>query len=461
MTFPRTRLRRLAVAAAFLAATLAAVSPSAAQDAGRQAAQEAALVPAQEPAPPPAAPPPATAAPAEDPAPGFVRAEGKRFVRAAGTEFQVRGISLGNWLMQEGYMFRFKRARAPREIEAFIEALVGPEDAAEFWRLFHDRYVAEADIRLIAAAGFTTVRVPLHYGLFVDPADPARFEGPGYALLDRLIGWCRAAGLKVILDLHAAPGGQTGVNHDDGPGYPLVFYVPAHRRLTVAFWRHLAERYKDETAVLGYDLLNEPISPYHDIDDLNPRLEPLYREITAAIREVDPNHPIIFEGAQWATSFSMLGPPFADNVGYSYHKFWASLERDSVQEYVDYGNRWDVPIFVGETGELTDEWNAGFRTLNERFGLGWSFWPYKYLEATSNVVAVTPPPGWEIIKEVATREPGRWTDGAMPTRAEAKAILWAYLDAIRLENGTINAGYLASLGLAAPAGKGVAVRDGE
>ncbi len=380
----------------------------------------------------------------------FIRAEGTRLVRPDGTTFAIKGISLGNWLMQEGYMFRFERAKSPRQIEALVERLVGPEEAERFWTAFRDRYVTKADVDFIAAAGFTTIRVPLHYKLFVDAADPARFDGPGWALLDRLIGWCRAAGLKVIIDLHAAPGGQTGVNHDDGPGYPVMFYVPAHMRQTVALWTEIARRYRDEPAVLGYDLLNEPISPYHDTGYLNPRLEPFYRELVEAIRTVDPDHLIILAGAQWSSSFEMLGPPFDDNLAYTYHAFWASTERDGVQKYVNFMTVHDVPVFVGETGELTDEWNERFRTLNERFGIGWSFWPYKYMDSGSTVISVPRPAGWEAIVAASALPPSAWTDAALPSPEVARAALGAYLEAILLENGRINAGYLRSLGLAVP-----------
>jgi hypothetical protein len=384
------------------------------------------------------------------PAAGFVRAEGTRLVAPDGETFAIKGISLGNWLMQEGYMFRFVRAKSPRQIEALVERLVGSEEADRFWAAFRDRYVTKADVDFIAAAGFTTIRVPLHFKLFVDPEDPTRFEGPGWALLDRLIGWCREAGLKVIIDLHAAPGGQTGVNHDDGPGYPVMFYVPAHKRLTVALWTEIARRYRDEPAVLGYDLLNEPISPYHDIGYLNPRLEPFYRELVTAIRAVDPNHLIILAGAQWSTSFAMLGPPFDDNLAYTYHKFWASTERDGVQEYVNFMAVHDVPVFVGETGELTDEWNERFRTLNERFGIGWSFWPYKYMDSGSTVISVQRPEGWAAVVAASALPPDGWSDAALPSSEEAGAALDAYLEAILLPNGRVNDGYLRSLGLAVP-----------
>ncbi len=242
-------------------------------------------------------------------------------------------------------MFKFDHARAPNEIAGVISALIGPEQAARFWSEFRDVYVAEDDIRFIKAAGFNTVRVPLHWRLFVTPGDggPDRFEGEGWRLIDRLVAWCRAAGLRVILDLHAAPGGQTGVNHDDGTGFPLTFYVPHYRALTIALWRALAAHYRDEPAILGYDLLNEPISPYSDENYLNPRLEPLYRDIVAAIRSVDRNHAVLLAGAQWSTSFAVFGRPFDANAVYTYHKFWAVPTRDALQSYVNFSNRWNVP----------------------------------------------------------------------------------------------------------------------
>ncbi len=382
----------------------------------------------------------------------FIHADGTHLVDGNGSRFAIKGINLGNWLVPEGYMFNFKRARSPSEIGDVIEALIGPQEAARFWSKFRDVYIGEEDVRFIKAAGFNTVRVPLHWRLFVEPGDGSadRFEGPGWHLLDRLVGWCRAAGLRVILDLHAAPGGQTGVNHDDGPGFPLVFYVPRYRQLTVALWRALAEHYRDDPTILGYDLLNEPISPYNDMDYLNPRLEPLYREIVAAIRSVDTNHAVLLAGAQWSISFAAFGPPFDANAIYTYHKFWAKPTRDAVQSYLDFSNRWKVPLLIGETGEYNDAWNKTFRELNERFGIGWCFWPYKSLDTETAVVSVPKPAGWDLIAEVGSRDVGTLDEGSLPPRAQAQAILDAYLEAAKFKNDRINAGYLNSLGLAAP-----------
>lgn len=379
-------------------------------------------------------------------APTFIHAEGTRLVDGRGDGFTVKGINLGNWLVPEGYMFKFTRARAPNEIEGVIETLVGAREASRFWTEFRDVYVAEEDIRFIKAAGFNTVRVPLHWRLFVETTNDGadRFDGPGWYLLDRLVEWCRRYGLHVVLDLHAAPGGQTGVNHDDGTGFPLVFYVPRYRRLTVALWRALAAHYRDEPVILGYDLLNEPISPYNDEAYLNPRLEPLYRDLVAAIRSVDPNHVVLLAGAQWSTNFAVFGRPFDANAVYTYHKFWAHPTRDSLQSYLNFSNRWRVPLLIGETGELNNDWNENFRRLHEGFGIGWVFWPYKNLDSRASVVSIRKPQGWDLIAGAGSAEP------SLPPRAQAKAILDAYLEAAKFGNGRINSDYLNSLGLSTP-----------
>ncbi len=375
---------------------------------------------------------------------GFVRAQGTRFVNPDGSTFKIKGMSFGNWLLPEGYMFKFRVQRSPREIESVIEYLAGPEEAARFWKDFRDVYIREDDVAFLKAAGFTTVRIPLHWKFFTTP------DSEGWALIDRVIGWCKAHGIKAILDIHAAPGGQTGVNHDDGVGYPLVFYVPEYRRQTVDLWRRIAERYKDEPAVLGYDLLNEPISPYHDADYLNPRLEPLYAEITQAIRSVDTNHPVILAAAQWSTNFGVFGPPFDANAAYTYHKFWASPERREVQDYVNFANRWGVPLFLGETGELTDEWNARYRALNEKFGIGWSFWTYKNLDSRSTVVSITKPEGWDAIAAFGSVPRSQWDSMKKPPREAVVKTLRAYIENAKFANATVNRGYVASLGLRAP-----------
>src|SRR5919205_742738 len=331
----------------------------------------------------------------------FVTTRGREFVTPAGRPLLLKGINLGNWLLPEGYMLKFKTASSPRLISTALNQLVGEEEANRFWRTYRDNYVTADDVRFIRRAGFTSARVPFNYRLFVSEGDPARLEGPGYKLLDRVVGWCRREGLYVVLDMHAAPGGQTGDNIDDSYGYPFLFESAEAQGLTVRVWQKLAARYADEPAVLGYDLLNEPIAHYFDAAYFNPKLEPLYKKIVAAVRAVDKNHVVFLGGAQWDSNFKVFGPPFDDKLAYTFHKYWMDVKQEAVQEYVDFSAKYGVPVWLGESGENKDEWVASFRELLERNRIGWCFWPHKKLDAASCVVSVNRPKDWDVVSNFA------------------------------------------------------------
>lgn len=391
------------------------------------------------------------AAPAWQPA-GFITADGPRLIRPDGRPFAMRGINLGNWLLPEGYMFGFKHAVAPWQIEGAFAELVGPAAAADFWRQWRDTYIARDDIQLIRRAGFNCVRVPMDYRFFISPRDPAHPTGPGWALLDRLVGWCRDEGLVVILDLHAAPGGQTGTNIDNSRGYPFLYASAADQTLTIDLWRALARHFRDEPAILGYELLNEPIAPDFDPAKLNPLLEPLYRRITDAIRAVDPHHLVILGGAQWDTNFADFGPPFAPGLVYAFHTYWVDPAPASIQRYLDLRARWHAPILLTESGENTDAWIAAFRALLEREQIGWAFWPYKKLAAASCVATVSPPRDWPAIIAFADAPRDTFDEikKARPAPAIATHALAELLENIQTAHCRVNAGYLKALGLKAP-----------
>src|SRR5271169_2863859 len=84
----------------------------------------------------------------------LVRTEGKNFIAPDGSTLHLKGISLGNWLMPEGYMFKFEVAKAPRQIYGAFEGLLGAERAASFWAAYRDTYIGQDDIRFIKQAGF-------------------------------------------------------------------------------------------------------------------------------------------------------------------------------------------------------------------------------------------------------------------------------------------------------------------
>lgn len=379
----------------------------------------------------------------------FVTVRGKQFVAPDGRPLFLKGINLGNWLLPEGYMFKFKTASSPRLIEQVFNQLVGEDEARKFWRAYRDRYITLEDIRFIKRAGFNSIRVPFNYRLFVSEGDPPELEGVGYEMLDRVVGWCRAEGLYVILDMHGAPGGQTGDNIDDSFGYPFLFESAESQELTARIWQKLAARYSREPIVAGYDLLNEPIAHFFDTDYFNPRLEPLYRRLVAAIRRVDRNHVIFLGGAQWDTNFKVFGPPFDPKLAYTFHKYWMDVKQEAVQEYVDFGNKYNVPLLMGESGENTDEWVAAFRALLEKNGISWCFWPYKKVDATSSPVSINKPAEWDSIVAFADHPRTTYEDVRKnrPPKEKVTKALASLLENMLFRNCRINEGYLKALGL--------------
>jgi aryl-phospho-beta-D-glucosidase BglC (GH1 family) len=379
----------------------------------------------------------------------FVTVRGKEFIAPDGRALVLKGIGLGNWLVPEGYMFKFKSANSPRLIQGVLNELVGEDEARRFWKSYRDNYVTEDDIRFIKQSGFNSVRVPFDYRLFVTDDEPRKLEGVGYELLDRVVRWSKKEGLYVVLDMHAAPGGQTGDNIDDSWGYPFLFESAESQDLTVRLWRKLAERYKDEPAVIGYDLLNEPIPHFFDAAYFNPKLEPLYRKVVAGIREVDKNHIVFLGGAQWDTNFKVFGPPFDNKAAYTFHKYWMDVNQQAIEEYVAFRDRYDVPVWLGESGENTDAWVASFRELLERNQIGWCFWPYKKMDSTSSVASINTPPDWDSIVAFADRPRTTFEEirTNRPPKQKVERALAAYLEQIKFANCKINRGYLNALGM--------------
>ena len=378
----------------------------------------------------------------------FAHTEQKQIVDAAGKPLLVRATNLGNWMVPEGYMWLFQDGpQSPGEIRALVLELLGPEGSAAFWQKYRENYVTREDIALLHRAGFNAIRVPLHYNLYESD------DAEGFPLLDRLIRWCKAENLYVMLDLHAAPGGQTGTNIDDSIGYPWLYQSPQEQEHLAAIWRRLAAHYHDESAVLGYDLLNEPIPHFPKLAALNPSLEPVYKKVAGEIRKVDTHHILFLGGAQWDSNFSVFGKPFDANVAYTFHKYWTAPDESVLKQYLDFSERHDVPIWLGESGENTDEWIAQFVKALEKNNIGWAFWPYKKMGKPSSVVSIIPPADWEKIVEFAKLPRGTGhAEERLKARPEQETINRAFaelLESVRVQKCRVNEGYLKALGMKA------------
>jgi len=380
---------------------------------------------------------------------GFVHTKGTELVDGTGQPLMLRGTNLGNWLEPEGYMFHFgDGAQSPSEIDMFSQELIGPENADAFWKAWRDSYITEKDLDRIAAMGFNSVRVPISWKLFDNDS------AAGFRLLDRLVQWAKKDHVYVIIDLHCAPGGQTGTNIDDSEGYPWLYLDAAAQTKTIAIWRRIADHYHDDPTVLGYDLLNEPIPHFPALQRFNPDLEPLYKRIGAAVREVDKNHVLILGGAQWDSNFKVFGKPWDGNSMYTFHKYWSATDVSVIRDYLEFRDKWQVPIWLGESGENKDEWIAAFVKTLEENHVGWCFWPYKKMDAGSSVVTFDRPAGWDPIIALSKMPSGTANaEKRIAARPSPETVQGAFDDLLKkiaFDNERLNPGYIAALGRKSP-----------
>lgn len=381
----------------------------------------------------------------------FITVKGKEIIGTNGKPMLLKGTNLGNWMVPEGYMFKFNDVSSPRLINEAITEMIGSDQAKDFWQKYLDNYVTEADIRYLKSTGMNSLRVPFNYRLFTNETYLGTTdETRGFMLMDRLIKWAKKENMYLILDMHSAPGGQTGDNIDDGHGYPFLFENEQSQQLTINIWKKIAARYQNEPIIMGYDLLNEPIAHYFDTAKLNPLLEPLYKKITSAIRTVDQNHLIFLGGAQWDGNFSVFGPPFDPKLVYTFHTYWTDVKQEVIQKYIDFSNKYNVPVYIGETGENNDEWIKNFRQLLEKNNIGWHYWPYKKMDAKSSIVQFKQPADYALLISFTQKPRTTFKEirAAAPTnRQQIKQVLDELLINCRFENCTPNKGYVEGLGL--------------
>lgn len=392
---------------------------------------------------------------------GFLRVKGHDVVDAKGEKFVIRGTNLGHWLNPEGYMFGFDKCSSPHFIDEMFKQLVGPVETRKFWKAFKDNYITEADIAFVAATGSNTVRLPLHYKLFTDE-DYLDLTGPGdgFKRVDDVVGWCRRHGLRVILDMHDCPGGQTGSNIDDSHGNAWLFECEESQREFCDIWRKIAKRYANEPVVFGYDLMNEPIS--HELKDkdlYNSRIEAVQKAAVKAIREVDKKHIVILGGAQWNSNFE----PFKDftfdsNMMYQCHHYDfgnPKLEDWKVKRHADFRDRANVPMYMGEWGHNDVVWYRDMVAAMDKYNIGWTMWPLK-MPGDSCWFGFSYPDGWrETIVKFAESDRSSYKAiyGNRPDRVKALELMRQYVENCKAANCRAREEYIKALGLKVPPAK--------
>ena len=371
---------------------------------------------------------------------GFLDASGRRIVNGIGEEVLLTGWGLGNWLLCEGYMwqaFNLPRFDRPRRIEAVVEELTGKAYAEKCWKRFRASYITESDIQMMADMGCNSVRVPINARLFLREGPGVVFEDEGFECLDRVLAWCEQYRLYAFIDLHGAPGGQTGANIDDSVDDMCRLFMDEDQfEKGLCLWERIAERYHDRWIVGGYDLLNEPIRPARfegdtDLDRYLPRLKEFYEKCIARIRAVDKKHLITLEGHHWATAADVFDHVYDPKMVIHFHRYGCAPDITAFQPWLDLSEKLNVPLWLGETGENTMEWFSAMMPLAASLDIGVNMWPWKKMNCLNSPCSVIPPVEWQQILDYAR-------GGAHPGYEKARAILNEYLKNMLVENCNIN-----------------------
>ncbi|MCD0475968.1 cellulase family glycosylhydrolase [Flavobacterium sp. EDS] len=376
---------------------------------------------------------------------GFLRQNGKNIVDGQGNNIVLRGLGLGGWMVQEGYMIQTELFASPQYvIKQKITDLIGIEKTEEFYKAYRANGITKRDIDSLAKWGFNSIRLPMHYNLYTPPIEAEKngeitWIEEGFTMTDNLLKWCAENKVYLILDLHAAPGGQgkDAAISDYDDTKPSLWESEANRKKMTKLWRKLALRYKDNPWIGGYDIINEPNWNFtgtnkNGCDETsNAPLRELQVSITKAIREVDKNHMIIIEGNCWGNNYNGMFPLWDDNMVLSFHKYWNYNTTASIQKMLDYREQYNVPIWMGEGGENSNVWFKDAISLFESNNIGWAFWPMKKIENIAGIASVTKTPEYEKLRLY-------WKDGGeKPSPDFAEKALMQLAENFKLENTTI------------------------
>jgi hypothetical protein len=251
--------------------------------------------------------------------------------------------------------------------------------------------------------------------------------------------------------MHDCPGGQTGDNIDDSYGYPWLLKSEASQEKFLEIWKNIAAYYVNEPTILGYELMNEAVATYFEpeYNDLFPSLESLYRRGVEEIRKVDQNHIILLGGACWNSNFECIKDwSYDDNIMATCHRYGGEPTAEAIQHYLDVQKKYNIPMYMGEFGHNTMEWQSNFSKVLTDCNIGYTFWPYKKVDS-SCMMGITRPENWKTVVDFAegTRDTYQAIREARPDQKVALDLMNKFLENVKFENCTPQEDYIQSMNL--------------
>ncbi|KAK4505468.1 hypothetical protein PRZ48_003431 [Zasmidium cellare] len=333
---------------------------------------------------------------------GILRVQGDQLIGNDGKPVILRGTALGGWMNMENFITGYP-AQESQHRTSMLKVLGKPK-----YDFFFDKFLSyfftSKDAAFIASKGLNCLRVPFNYHHFEDDMDPRVLKEPnGFRYLDRVVELCAKEGIYTILDLHAVPGGQNPDWHSDNPTNVAAFWTHKDFQDRVVWlWRVIAERYRGNPWVAGYNLLNEPC------DEQHVRLPAFYERIEREVRAVDAEHVLWLDGNTFSMEwrgfegvlpntvyglhdYSMMGFPKGERYEGTEEQM-SKLESQFLRK-AEFMTRHNAPIWNGEFGPVYadpaldkdhEEINAARINLlgqqlkiYDKYKIHWNIWLYK------------------------------------------------------------------------------------
>ncbi|OMP82365.1 Endoglucanase C [Diplodia seriata] len=348
---------------------------------------------------------------------GILKVDGENVVGNDGKPVILRGAGLGGWMNMENFITGFPGHE--HQHRAAMLKVLGKEKYDFFFDKWLEYFFTDKDAEFFASKGLNCLRIPFNYRHFEDDMNPRVLKESGFKHLDRVVDLCAKHRIYTILDMHTVPGGQHGDWHaDNATNYGAFWDYKDHQDRTVWLWEQIANRYKDNTWVAGYNPINEPCDPLHW------RLPAFYDRIEAAIRKIDPHHILWLDGNTFAMEwkyfdkklpnavyalhdYTMMGFPKGEKfTGSTEQK--AKLERQFLRK-AEFMYKFETPIWNGEFGPVyaNPELDADHAAVNatrydvlstqlgiyDKYKIHWSIWLYKDI-GVQGMVHTSPRSRW-------------------------------------------------------------------
>ena len=318
----------------------------------------------------------------------LLHTSGRNIVNANGNTVQLRGVNLGGWFIMEKWMCPLDSGSLPDTYSVIqeLDNRFGIAEEQSLIKTYQQNWITTTDLDNIKNGGYNAVRVPVWWGQFypINNVSNSGFRSDAFDVLDTLVSNAASRGLYVIIDMHGVVGGQS-TSDDTGQQNQNQYWTNSNDQGNTAYmWWQIANHYKGNATVAGYDLINEPIGAPN-----SNAVWTVYNNLYNSVRSADPSHMIFMEGAYGSWNWSMLPNPATygwTNVVYEMHEYQynssaSQIEAGSTNQVNDFNNHasWNVPGYIGEWNDFgtgSSTWAFSQNAYNNA-GLSWTMWSYK------------------------------------------------------------------------------------